>query len=450
MPTLLRFALFGLAACAAGLSHPSATLATPRPPPAADPLAARAPPVHEVMMRAQGPAGLAALLAHWDHLPPGPERDRLARSIDVVAGQRYATVSRLYWYTDLAQAQRAARAQGRPILALRMLGRLDEDLSCANSRLFRATLYADAEVGKLLRDHFVLYWSTERPVPKVTIDFGDGRTLRTTTAGNSAHYVLDEHGLVLDVLPGLYAPVAFRAELAKSLELAARLRRTHPERRADEIAAFHRREQALVDQRSLRYAETWYRSSGSLDLRAIDLERRGPGMRALRTTVSKAAIEEPMLVRIGDLHALPSEDHSAWAAIGQDTWKLYALDEAPPPGASPFPRRVRRPRVLDEQSRALVAQLHNAGPQRASEEELQAIIELLERQIVVDSAFNQYRLRPQIRRALIERSHADWASLNAWIYDRVFLTPASDAWLGLLPRSQFSGVPGDGAALATP
>jgi len=91
-----------------------------------------------------------------------------------------------------------------------MLGNLDEDLSCANSRLFRATLYANQDVSRFLREHFILYWSSERPVPRVTIDYGNGHRLERTTAGNSAHYVLDEAGHVLDVLPGLYAPAAFR------------------------------------------------------------------------------------------------------------------------------------------------------------------------------------------------------------------------------------------------
>ena len=58
-----------------------------------------------------------------------------------------------------------------------MLGRLDEDLSCANSRVFRATLYANQEVSAFLRERFILFWSSERPVPRVTIDYGDGRKL---------------------------------------------------------------------------------------------------------------------------------------------------------------------------------------------------------------------------------------------------------------------------------
>jgi len=62
-------------------------------------------------------------------------------------------------------------------LSLRLLGRLDEDLSCANSRFFRISLYLNTEVSKLLRDRFILYWQSVRPAPRVTIDFGGGRKL---------------------------------------------------------------------------------------------------------------------------------------------------------------------------------------------------------------------------------------------------------------------------------
>src|SRR5260370_27797646 len=126
---------------------------------------------------APGQEELDVLLTRYDRESDGPVKDKLGAKIDAVAHQKYATVSRLYWFTDLPSAQAAARKYGRPILHLRLLGRLDEELSCANSRLFRATLYANQDVSRFLRENFILYWSSERPVPRVTIDYGDRRTL---------------------------------------------------------------------------------------------------------------------------------------------------------------------------------------------------------------------------------------------------------------------------------
>jgi len=103
-------------------------------------------------------------------------------------------------------------------------GRLDQELSCANSRFFRRLLYPEPRINQLLRDKFVLHWQSVRPVPVVTIDFGDGRTLQRTLTGNSLHVVLDGHGRPVDALPGLVGPDVFIAQLqrAHAMALASR------------------------------------------------------------------------------------------------------------------------------------------------------------------------------------------------------------------------------------
>src|SRR4029453_13108371 len=118
-------------------------------------------------------------------------------------------------------------------------------------------------VSWFLRENFILYWSSERPVPRVTIDYGDGRRLERTTTGNSAHYVLDEDGNVLDVLPGLYAPTAFRRELEGSLGLAARVRGQPDEERANRLVEYH--EQHVIAAR-----RDWERLAGTARISAMD------------------------------------------------------------------------------------------------------------------------------------------------------------------------------------
>jgi hypothetical protein len=359
-------------------------------------------------------------LARYDREPDGPIRDGLAAHIDAIAHQKYATVSRLYWYVDLESAKAAARAQGRPILHLRMLGSLEDDLSCANSRLFRATLYANRDLSEFLRQRFVLSWSSERPVPHVTIDYGDGRRLERTTAGNSAHYILDEHGNVLDVLPGLYAPTTFRHELEGSLALAARVRDKSNAERASVVADYHRERVATAERE-------WARVAATPSI---------PTLRQLPTppTVSKMAIERRDL-RVFAKRLAPeavSEDQiEVWSAAGQ---LLYGAGGP----------------VLDDASRALVARLHNAGPQelRATDQGLRAILARLEQTIVADTALNQLRLRPQISREIVRGGgRISFPTLNDWIQRQVFRTPREDAWLGLLQRDVFTGLPGDGVVL---
>ena len=153
-----------------------------------------------------GPAGVQALLDLAAADPAAGRSPGFDAALDAVCAQHDCAASHLYWYTDLAAARAEAERTGKPILSLRLLGRLDEELSCANSRFFRAVLYPDPQIAGLLRDRFVLHWESVRPVPKVTIDFGDGRRLVGTVTGNSIHYVLDSHGRLVDGLPGLNGP----------------------------------------------------------------------------------------------------------------------------------------------------------------------------------------------------------------------------------------------------
>jgi hypothetical protein len=178
-------------------------------------------------LRADGPAGLQRLLdENRGILARGPQAGdanwrRVADAIDTVAAQRDAWASKIYWYTDLDQAKAAAAREGKPILSLRLLGKLNTELSCANSRFFRTTLYPDPRVNSLMREKFIMHWSSERPVPIVTVDFGDGRTMKRTVTGNSIHYILDADGRPLDALPGLYSATEFTQRLTESLALFA-------------------------------------------------------------------------------------------------------------------------------------------------------------------------------------------------------------------------------------
>jgi hypothetical protein len=354
-------------------------------------------------LRSEGPVALARLLERYRSEPPGPAHDTLEATIDAVAAQRYATFSGLYWYTDLARAEEAARASGKPILSLRMLGRLDEDLSCANSRFFRVALYANASVSAFLRDNFVLHWSSERPVPKVTIDFGDGRAIHTTLAGNSAHYVLDADGRVIDVLPGLYSPVAFQRELEALLPLASMsptLGDTDRDVRIrEEIAA-----------RDSHHPVTWPGAAYYVPPNASLL----PDIAAAEATAfSKSLFEMPMLP----------------GPLAREMLRLVPvqrLEEA----------------HLDASSRALFARL---APADLAAGEVEAMRAAFESSIAADTQMNELQLRPQIhRRMLASRTIPSFEVLNRVIYDEVFLTPSRDPWLGLRTEGFFSALPNGG------
>jgi hypothetical protein len=341
------------------------------------------------------PADLEALLARYDALSAGPDRDALEHAIDACAGQKYAAHSRLFWYRDLGEAEAAARASDKPILSLRMLGRLDEDSSCANSRFFRVALYADRELSQFLRDNFVLHWSSERPVPQVTIDFGDGRQLHTTLAGNSAHYVLDSDGRPIDVLPGLYSAEAFRRELEVVLPLARSSPKLADDERAAEIAQMHEQHDVNFETAELSVVNA-----------PIAAPPSAPGIvPAEGVTMTKFTVE------IGLVSAMfPSGNPSAAGKV-----------------------------TLDASSLALFERLAPHGLTRAQLDSMRANFE---RSIAADTQNNERNLRPRIHELMASGgSMLSFEPLNEAIYSEVFLTPRSDAWLGLDRPNVFDGLP---------
>src|SRR5688572_26091783 len=83
-------------------------------------------------LREAGPRGLDAFLAGnrevAGHDVATDEVRRFRSVIDRIGAQRDNHAARLYWFTDLEKAKAYARSTHKPILSLRLLGRLDEEL----------------------------------------------------------------------------------------------------------------------------------------------------------------------------------------------------------------------------------------------------------------------------------------------------------------------------------
>lgn len=76
-------------------------------------------------------------------------------------------------------------------------------------------MFSNEEVASYINENFEPAWESLRPVPRVTIDFGNGKVIRRTLHGNVATYVTAADGRVLDVLPGIYEPNAYVDRLAE-------------------------------------------------------------------------------------------------------------------------------------------------------------------------------------------------------------------------------------------
>lgn len=357
-------------------------------------------------LRARGEEGHAELFSMYRAeiaaLREGDARDprseRIRHAIDIVSGQRDGHASGLYWYTDLAEAERVSEETHRPILSLRLLGRLDEEMSCANSRYFRTVLYAHAELSGYLREHYVLHWSSERPVPRVTIDMGDGRQLTRTLTGNSIHYVIDARGEVIDAMPGLNAPSDFLAFL-----------------RAAEIAhAGDASARATLRQATLtRLSEVRAQAQAASLIASPPSNLGTSAIAAMPLTIGKLDLEAAML------NALRAPAAPA-VALDPGDWRAAAT--------TLFARHPEA--VFDAQSRALLA-LKTSQSGAVLDETMNA----LALTTVADGVKNDATLRWSIMQMLVtaDTQHAplELESMNTRVYAEVFLTPASDPWLGL-------------------
>jgi len=85
-------------------------------------------------------------------------------------------------------------------------------------------LFSDQTISDFINENFEASWESVRPVPKVTIDFGNGTVVHRTLHGNVATYVCRSDSTVLDVLPGIYEPETYLERLEELTFMAERLR----------------------------------------------------------------------------------------------------------------------------------------------------------------------------------------------------------------------------------
>lgn len=345
-------------------------------------------------LRSIGPDAVSYLMAH-NELRTSP---RWSTVLDTVAQQRDAQFSGLYWHTDLEQAIQVARREQKPILSLRLLGNLTDELSCANSRFFRTTLYPQQEVRDLLSSKFVLHWQSVRSVPIITIDFGDGRKIQRTITGNSAHLILDPQGRSVDILPGLYGAGEFVRELNASGPVA--------------VAMVNMNDNDYRIQRQTYHAQ-----------RLIALEQ------SLKDDLTKAKVTSP-------------------AALGTDLdtaiWSSLA--------AQYFAESVPRAQAAAAVAAKVPAEFANlrAMSKSIAESPMLRLARNIGNSISEDTVRNKYHLHAKFHRWMSDvNASVDREILVQRVYAELFLTPMNDPWYGLSRPDQFSAITKDGRIDAT-
>ena len=383
-------------------------------------------------LRNLGPAGLNELHArygaqikqHIDDplLKADPEWLRITKALDTVSGQKNSYLSGLYWYTDLKSAERVASASGKPILSLRLLGKLTDDLSCANSRFFRTVLYSNAEIAAVLRDRFVLHWQSVRPAPIITIDFGDGRKLERTITGNSIHYVLDSSGQLLEALPGLYGPQAFMRGLADAEGLFKSVDGKTTQQRTTLLWDYYRRRLDKIN-------VAWYEDITKIGGKAPRgfMPSTGPDGRLEAITIMPLAITKAYS-EANALRAMTATPEGLGKITDEAAWQKIAAFHS-------------SDAVLDSGSIALIRRQNPA----LSESEFAAMLKKFQELIALDTVRNEYLLHTKLYPWLLrDPSRTDLQKFNEKVYAELFLTPGSDPWLGLLTKDAYLAIDNGG------
>ena len=383
-------------------------------------------------LRSRGPAGLQALMAQYadeinrhiaDPSAPSDERwQQITTALDTVAQQKNSYLSGLYWHTDIESAKRVSVASGKPILSLRLLGKLTDEFSCANSRFFRTVLYSNTEVSAVLRDRFVLHWQSVRPVPTVTIDFGDGRKLERTLTGNSIHYILDSQGRPIDALPGLYGPQAFLRGLTNAETFLKSLAGKTEQQRSFMLTMYY-------NQQHNRIAAGW----------TIDTEKIG-GKKPEGFTIIQGANGEAPALSIAPLAVTKAMTETtilrAMSAATEELGKI--TDEA---AWRKISQLHSSNAVLDERSISLIKRQNPA----LTDQEFAGLLKKFQELIALDTVRNDYLLHSKLYTWLVRGPvRDDVEKLNEQVYAKLFLTPGSDPWLGLFSTDVYTALDNGG------
>lgn len=344
---------------------------------------------------------------------------KIANALDAVAMQKDSYASKLYWHTDLEQAKLEAQKSGKPILTLRLLGNLNEEFSCANSRFFRSILYANDEVSKILRERFVLHWKSVRPAPKITIDFGDGRKIERTITGNSIHYILNSNGQPIDALPGLNSPTAFKSWLIETETFAKELKGMNDALRWNALNKFH---SSRINTITNDWAADLEKSGAKLP-KSIEEKRKNGNPTAIDAApiaITKSLAEVSILRRI-------TADASALEAnTSLDEWKKIAALHA-------------SDAKLDKNSVAMIRR-QTMKNEKDDDGQFSKLISNLENYIALDTVRNQYLLRAKLHAWFVVGEGYDLDRFNEKVYAELFLTPSKDPWLGLYSPDTYTAI----------
>ena len=184
-------------------------------------------------------------------------------------------------------------------------------------------MFSNETVADYINNHFEPAWESVRPVPQVTIDFGNGKVVRRTLHGNVATYCCDADGRVLDVLPGIYEPKTYVSRLQELKDLhrfarQGRWGRLNGVVSEDAVKRYHTTQAELLKagEERARFVMTTGNPAAIIQVEAsLELV-----LQPARRIQGRAAVARGELPQEIDFEAVDSADELPhWKALAEDT-----------------------------------------------------------------------------------------------------------------------------------
>jgi len=184
-------------------------------------------------------------------------------------------------------------------------------------------LFSNDTVAQYINENFEPAWESVRPVPQVTIDFGNGKVVHRTLHGNVATYVCAADGRVLDVLPGIYEPKTYLARLKELQNLHRYVREDRFGRLGDAIIehkfqSYHRTQAAALQDGDKR---AWFVEVEGNPRAIVRIESRLElVMQPAQRIQARAAVARGTFESDADVPKVDSpDDLPQWQALARDT-----------------------------------------------------------------------------------------------------------------------------------
>jgi len=269
-------------------------------------------------------------------------------------------------------------------------------------------LFSDPATAQLMNATFECAWSAVAPVPRATIDFGNGHVLDRTLAGNVLTWICTPDGVAVHALPGLFTPQRYAALLRESAELAGRSK----DEDDGAVAAFHA---AKLQSPALRFA-------------ALDAY----------PDVSKGFVEDPLknvfhLMPAAAVPALPAPPSGpsdlSKVRVEAPIKRSAALPTGHGGAATSAPDRSKRivESAIEWRTDLVPPGSRQPAPTASTAGDMDTL--------AADSAFNDaYRL-PQVHALFLEHARPTPSTLTRRVYREILHVDLDDPYLGLAPRA---------------